>query len=108
MAGAGHPGPPRRAGRSSKKLTALLDHHAAAQSGVQFEGDTAQASHAGAQDVAALKAWNLLANGSGGIDFAGLPLVAEWLDITDIDGLLTRLAVIRTYKPPSHASAPDA
>lgn len=41
--------------------------------------------------------WNLLATGDGGIDWAGLPLVAGLMGIDDIDGLLLRLQVIKTY-----------
>lgn len=41
-----------------------------------------------------------LANGMGGIDWAGLPLVVEWLGITDIDGLLHRITVIKSHKRP--------
>lgn len=48
----------------------------------------------------AIKAWNLLSNGQGGLDWAGLPLVAEFLGITDMDMLMTRLSVIKSYKKP--------
>ena len=37
---------------------------------------------------------SLLKNGQGGVDWAGLPMIAAWLGITDIDGLLERMAVI--------------
>lgn len=43
--------------------------------------------------------WNLLSDGNGGLDFAGLPLVVEWLGITDVDALLSRLSVIKTHDP---------
>jgi hypothetical protein len=39
----------------------------------------------------AVRAWNLL----GGIDWAGLPLVAEILGYDDIELLITQLVVIR-------------
>lgn len=39
----------------------------------------------------AIRAWNLL----GGIDWAGLPLVAEILGYDDIELLITQLVVIR-------------
>jgi hypothetical protein len=42
----------------------------------------------------------LLANGMGGLDWAGLPLVCEWLGVDDVDGLLLRLSVIKAHKPP--------
>lgn len=37
---------------------------------------------------------SLLKTGSGGIDWAGLPLVAGLMGITDIDGLFERLTII--------------
>ena len=83
------------AGASLKKLTALLD----AQCGVQYEGEHAPtASHA---DHTALRTWNLLANGTGGIDWSGLPIVAAHLGIADIGGLMDRLEVIKLHKPPA-------
>jgi len=47
----------------------------------------------------AFKVINLLKTGTGGINWAGLPLVAGWLGITDLDGLLDRIATIVLYKP---------
>lgn len=48
----------------------------------------------GDADVEALKVVSLLKTGSGGIDWAGLPLVAGLMGITDIDGLFERLTII--------------
>lgn len=53
----------------------------------------------------ALSVHNLLANGSGGIDWAGLPIVCAWLGVQDVQGLLQRLAVIKTWRKP--ADRPD-
>lgn len=47
----------------------------------------------------AIKVWNMLGDGNGGLDYSGLPIVVEWLGITDIDGLLNRLSVIKTHDP---------
>jgi hypothetical protein len=52
-----------------------------------------------AEDRLALQAWCFLANGAGGIDWAGLPIVAAHLGITDVDGLMHRLYTLRTYTP---------
>ena len=38
-----------------------------------------------------IRAWNLL----GGLDWAGLPLVADWLGCDDVERLASNLAVIR-------------
>lgn len=37
----------------------------------------------------------------GGIDWAGLPIVAELLGIADPEYLIEQLLVIRTHKPPN-------
>lgn len=49
----------------------------------------------------------MLANGMGGLDWAGLPLVCTWLGVTDIDGLLHRIAVIKAHKPPDDSPGVD-
>jgi hypothetical protein len=61
---------------------------------VQFEGEPPP--QATPDDRLAISAWNFLANGSGGIDWAGLPVVCALLGIRDLE----RLQVIRTHKPP--------
>lgn len=50
-------------------------------------------------DLIAQRVSKLLANGTGGYDWSGLPLLVDWLGVTDVEGLLQRLAVIRTHKP---------
>lgn len=83
----------RGARGAAKKLTALLD----AQAGVQYEGEAApQGSH---DDYLAIRAWNLLADGNGGVHWQGLELVAGWLGITDLEGLMTRLEIIKGHRP---------
>lgn len=53
----------------------------------------------------ALHAWNHLATGMGGIDWAGLDAVAVLLDIHDdkLELMLHLLAVIKRHKPPEQA-----
>lgn len=48
----------------------------------------------------AIEAWNLLANGTGGFDWTGLPFVCELLGVRDVEDLLHRLKVIKTHRPP--------
>lgn len=43
--------------------------------------------------------YRLLANGAGGIDWAGLPLLCGWLGVTDVEGLMLRLVAIRMHAP---------
>ena len=52
-----------------------------------------------ADDREAIRAWNLLADGSGGIDWAGLPLVCELLGVTELEPFLMRLEVIKNHHP---------
>ena len=53
-----------------------------------------------AHDALALEAWALLGNGMGGIDWAGLPLVAALLGVSDVERLVHALRVLRTHQPP--------
>lgn len=47
-----------------------------------------------------VRAWNYLADGSGGIDWGGLPLVAELLGVDDIAALMHGLVAIKLHRPP--------
>lgn len=40
-----------------------------------------------------------MANGSGGIDWAGLALMVALFDVDDVDALVHRLLVIKSHKP---------
>jgi hypothetical protein len=53
--------------------------------------------------VLALRAWNHLATGMGGIDWAGLPIVAELLGFDDPEALIELLLTIKTHKPGADA-----
>ena len=44
--------------------------------------------------------FNALANGMGGIDWTGLPLLASLYGVQDVEGLIDRLIVIKTHRPP--------
>lgn len=52
-------------------------------------------------DNLALRAWNLLVDGMGAINWAGFELVAAKLGIEDLDDLIDRLIVIKTYRAPN-------
>jgi len=85
--------PRRSEGSQRKKLIAHLD----AAAGIELDGESLPLL--GDDDTLAFKVVSLLKTGTGGINWAGLPLVAGWLGIQDIDGLLDRIAVIALYKP---------
>lgn len=57
------------------------------------------------EDLLALRAYNLLANGMGGIDWAGVPLVFALLGVADPEPMLHRLGVIKLHRPPTKAPA---
>jgi hypothetical protein len=44
--------------------------------------------------------FNLLADGMGGMNWSGLPLICGWLGLTDVEGLMQRLAVIKLHRKP--------
>jgi len=47
--------------------------------------------------VIAFKVTAMLANGSGGLDWAGLPLACALFGVRDVTGLVERLRVIKAY-----------
>lgn len=47
----------------------------------------------------AIVVFNALANGMGGVDWAGLELHVELFGIADVEGLVHRLHVIKGYRP---------
>ena len=51
--------------------------------------------------MAAIKGWNMLTNGTGGLDWAGLPLVVAMLGVSDVEAFVDRLLVIKTHRPPA-------
>jgi len=77
-----------------------------AQAGIQYRGeDPPQATDA---DLLAMRVWNMLANGMGGLDWSGMPLAVALYGITDVEGLLHRLQVIKAHKPPQDGQPPAA
>ena len=48
----------------------------------------------------ALHAYNLMANGMGGLDWAALPYVVAYLGVLDVEALIDRLRVIKLHRPP--------
>lgn len=70
-----------------------------AQAGIQYRGENPP--EATDDDMLAMRTWNMLANGMGGLDWAGLPLAVALLGITDVEGLLHRLQVIKQHRPPT-------
>lgn len=66
------------------------------------------------QNALAIKAWNFLSNGMGGVDTAGLPFVCEWLGVEDPELLAEALLCIRLHgakksddNPPDEPEDPD-
>ena len=51
-----------------------------------------------------MNVYALLNNGTGGLDWAGLPLLVGWMGIHDVEALMHRLAVIRLHRPPKEGT----
>lgn len=51
------------------------------------------------RNARAIRAWNLLANGMGGIDWNGFDRIVEHLSIDDEEWLVESLYAIRFHKP---------
>lgn len=62
-------------------------------------------AHASADDELAIRGWNLLSNGMGALDWSGLPIVCALLGVTDIEGFITRLSVIKSHRPDAEPEA---
>jgi len=45
-----------------------------------------------------MNVYSLLANGMGGIDWSGLPLVAGWFGVVDMEGLMHRINIIKLHR----------
>lgn len=76
-----------------------------AQAGIQYRGEAPPEPTS--DDRLALRVWNMLANGMGGLDWAGLPLAVAHFGIADVDGLLHRLQVIKSHNPPKPGDEPQ-
>lgn len=60
-----------------------------------------------AAQAIARRVWSALATGQGGMDWSGLPIVAAWLGVADMDDLLHHLSVINAWRPPQPGQAAD-
>lgn len=48
-----------------------------------------------------MRVFSMLADRQGAVDWDGLELVAAWLGVQDLDGLLHRLSIIKLYQRPN-------
>lgn len=46
----------------------------------------------------ALHIYALAANGMGSVDWQSVPMLAAWFGVSDVEGLMHRLAVIRLHR----------
>lgn len=51
------------------------------------------------EDELAIRVFNAAQNGMGGIDWHGLEVMAEMFGIEDLDGLIERVLVIKSWTP---------
>lgn len=54
-----------------------------------------------------MRAWRMLANGMGGLDWAGLPFVVELLGIDDVEAFVHQLMTIKAWRPDENPSTKD-
>ena len=75
---------------------ALLD----ARHGIQYEGETPE--QPSPESLTAWKAWLMLTNGMGAVDWAGVEPVTALLGVPDdeLELFLHRLLIIKTYRKP--------
>ena len=69
-----------------------------AQAGIQYEGE--DQPEASTEDINAMRIYNMLSNGTGGLDWAGLPYAVGMYGVRDVEGLMHRLVVIKTHRRP--------
>lgn len=67
-----------------------------AQAGHQYEGE--DPPEITSDDAMAIRIFNGLSNGMGGLDWAGLPLLVALHDVRDVEGLLHRLHTIKVHQ----------
>lgn len=77
-----------------------------AQAGIQYEGQAPPQQTE--DDAQAIHVWNLLSDGRGGLDWAGLPYAVALHGVSDVAGLLHRLTVIKLHRPPQQRDTPPA
>lgn len=58
-------------------------------------------------EVMALAIFSAMKNGSGGLDWGGLPIFIELFGVEDVAALLQRLLVIKSYRKPSEREATE-
>lgn len=68
------------------------------QPGVRWEGDAPDFTR---EDELAITVFNHIENGFGGLDWKGFEIVTEMLGIDDLEGLIHRLLVIKSFRPES-------
>jgi hypothetical protein len=62
--------------------------------------ESADPPRAAPEDYLALDALRMLANGMGGIDWAGVPIVFALLGVEDPEDVIHRMTVIKSHRPP--------
>lgn len=73
--------------------------------GVQYEGE--EAPVADPLHRLAIEGFSMLANGMGGIDWAGLPMVSALLGVHDIEAFARHLMTIKAYRPETTDTTKD-
>jgi hypothetical protein len=79
--------------RRRKKLLAFLDYRA----GVVWEGEAPPEPNA--STLEAIRVWNFIADGMGGVRWDALPLALEFNRVPDAEETIVRLLLIKSHNP---------
>jgi hypothetical protein len=63
-----------------------------------WEGEAPPEATPGSSE--AIRCWNFLNNGMGGIDWKGLELAVEFYGVKDVEGLIRRMLIVKGHKKP--------
>lgn len=55
----------------------------------------------------AIRVFNFVSNGMGGIDWSGLPYAIALYGVVDVEGLLLRLNIMKCHHPDKPAGSSD-
>lgn len=80
----------RATGARPKKLIALLEAG-------QYEGEASPEQNP--EHTLVIQAWNMVSDGTGSVDWAGVPIVAAMLGIEDLETFIRRLMTIKHHRP---------
>ena len=74
------------------------------RAGIEWEGEAPP--QLPGEQLTAVEIFNTLANGMGGLDWAGLPLMVALHQVQDVEALVRDLQTIKFHEPPKENNGP--